>query len=268
MRSFWSPLGSASWVLLKVCWLRGSKSWRSWASLPDALGWRTMFGADYFPWEDNWVACSELTGSTVGFFFPLFFFFIQRECWERLFVFFCASVLSLPTSLSPGRQQRGVWLVCCLQHPHAASAWQQDRGGELQPGDGEHGFWWVWQTVLRGAVVGKDPGHLPIWGKEKQKQQQKATKWPKLFKIHVTSSLWRNSCGRGGESTLAKAVWFGSQCCILHIVDVPSRLLNNECQINIKLFCKMPYCAIFTSRFNLLHSHLSHKLFCPCSAEL
>lgn len=74
--------------------------------------------------------------------------------------------------------------------------------------------------------------------------------------------------GRGRESLLAKAVWFGSQGCILHIVDVPSRLLNTECQINIKLFCKMPYCAIFTSRFNLLCSHLWHKLFCLGSAEL
>lgn len=182
-----------------------------------------------------------------------------------VYVFFSACFLSLPTFLSPGRQQCGVWLVCCFQYPHAASAWQQDRRSELQSRDGEHRFWWVWQTVLWGAVIGKDPGHLPIWGKEKQKHNKKPWSKPNFSKF---MSLACFGGAAGGESLLAKAVWFGYRCCILHIIDVPSRLLNNECQINIKLFCKMPYCTIFTSRFNLLHSHLSHKLFCPCSAEL
>lgn len=46
-----------------------------------------MFRAAYFPWEDNWVACSELTGSTVGFFFLIFFFFLFSVNAENVCLF-------------------------------------------------------------------------------------------------------------------------------------------------------------------------------------
>lgn len=137
----------------------------SWAAEPTHLlfledlvhGWLVSMGwrLDFMLWADRrqcWLFSSS---------------FFQLICRERVFVFFPASILSLLAFLSPGRQQCGVWLVCCLQYPHTASAWQQNGRGELQPRDGEHRFWWVWQTVLWGDVIGKDSGHLPIRGKKK-----------------------------------------------------------------------------------------------------
>lgn len=59
------------------------------------------------------------------------------------------SAKSFACLCSPGgRQQCRVRLVCRVLHPHFAPALQEDRGGELQPGDGEHGFRRVRQAVL------------------------------------------------------------------------------------------------------------------------
>lgn len=69
-----------------------------------------------------------------------------------------------PSVLSSIRQQCGVWLVRCLQHPSFETNGQEDGGGQPQPRDGQHRLRWVRSPLLWGADVGTYPGHLPTGG--------------------------------------------------------------------------------------------------------
>lgn len=230
---------------------------------------------DQFPWGDDQISCSELTGGNAGSFLLLFFnSYAENVClFSSLHPSFPCLLFCLLAGSSVEFDWCAVSSIRTLRQLGNKTVVVNCNPETVSTDFDECDRLYFEEMSLERILdiyqyeVKKKYNNNKKKIKRSRSSNKKTQSSPNLSKF-MSLACFCEAAGGRGESLLAKAVWFGSQCCILHLVDVPSRLLNNECQININLFCKMPYCAIFTSRFNLLHSHLSHKLFCPCGAEL